>query len=152
MSREWKPGDVVQVGEEIALRVATGELSGSPAFIFATGGESQYADARPLVVIDPESIKQADRLAELYWSPSTIGKASRDRMQAALRKFAEPTPPKPEEPTRLGAVVEDSKGHRWLVVGGPQRFSDEWYSPDLNTRARWADIDAVKVLSEGVTP
>jgi len=59
---------------------------------------------------------------------------------------AQTKPPKPAEPTGLGAVVEASDGQTWVRrhpggyawVNGYQRW------------AKYADINAVRVLSEGV--
>ena len=113
-----------------------------------TGEEvSDLPPAPSLVVIDPEDREQVERL----WIILRDGLAlrSRDNLQAALREFANPTPPKPEEPTTWLAAVEDADGNRWCLHGGPTEPGLEWYSPDLNCRAAYADIDAVRVLSEG---
>jgi hypothetical protein len=48
--------------------------------------------------------------------------------------------PKPPEPTGLGAVVEDAGGGRWV------RRQGMWCS--FND---YADLDVVRVLTEGVT-
>ena len=62
----------------------------------------------------------------------------------AMRTF---TPPKPEEPTGLGAVVEDDKGVPWVRT--PE---GAWFGPGKNFVAGYYLIDAVRVLSEGVQP
>jgi hypothetical protein len=64
--------------------------------------------ALPLVVIDPEDREQVDRLVRSYHNQNLFSVV--DDMQAALREFADPKPPKPAEPTGLGAVVEDADG------------------------------------------
>lgn len=75
-----------------------------------------------------------------------------DHVEQAMRDF---TPPKPEEPTGLGAVVEDDKGDRWVRVGGnldgiPRPWAEHGNIADLRDWVRYADIAAVAVLSEGV--
>jgi hypothetical protein len=81
-------------------------------------------DYRPVVVIDPEDREQVERLCsgllDIHW----YGNA--DAMQVALRKFANPTPPKPDEPTGLGAVVEDADGIRWVLAGQRLQVPDHW--------------------------
>ena len=111
---------------------------------------------RPLVVIDPEDREQVKRLTEMYRSvDNSIGWGP---LQAALREFADPKPPKPEEPTGLGAVVEDVVGVRWVrTESKPNIGGTVWTSAFHVTLAdkaelrEYVDIDAVKVLSEGVT-
>lgn len=66
-------------------------------------------------------------------------------------------PPKPAEPTGLGAVVEDSHGKRWTrydCQGDPQPWWCDGAGPDIPVERRFSydDIDAVRVLSEGVKP
>ena len=56
-------------------------------------------------------------------------------------------PPKPAEPMGLGAVVEDTDGEPWVRVGGRL----PWFDGRRIVRAIWGDLDAVRVLSEGVT-
>jgi len=66
---------------------------------------------------------------------------------------AQTKPPKPAEPTGLGAVVEDSQGREWL-----RRVRDKgrapWAHYDESERGVYTrdydDINAVRVLSEGV--
>jgi hypothetical protein len=77
---------------------------------------ARYQNARPLVVIDPEDREQVERLTkalvEAAYRHSNVvvsDQASTATRQAALREFADPKPPKPAEPTGLGAVVEDAR-------------------------------------------
>ena len=68
--------------------------------------------------------------------------------------------PKPEEPKRLGAVVLDRSGSLWLRVVGPG-FNRPWaevgvnkhygFAAQVETETSYSHIDAVAVLSEGVT-
>jgi hypothetical protein len=78
-----------------------------------------------------------------------MGPVFADRLQAALREFAEPTPPRPEEPTGLGAVVETAGGR---FVRSDVETSNPWRGPN-GVPHEWDDItdSAVRVLSEGVS-
>lgn len=72
-----------------------------------------------------------------------------DQAEAQLPK------PKPEEPTGLGAVVENSRGQRYVVDFVHSDGTPRWYGParvdsTVYGRPAWDDIDAVKVLSPGV--
>ena len=61
---------------------------------------------------------------------------------------AQTKPPKPAEPTGLGAVVEDAEGVRWVRT---PRDPMPWRSAQETVMAaRWVGINAVRVLSEGV--
>ena len=154
MKREWKPGDVALLTTHCCGNLVATKNRG--ASWHAAGGidlevTCQIADARPLVVIDPEDPKEMDRFLGLLrrgnFSVHSCGTSARDYLAAALREFANPTPPKPEEPTGLGAVVEDGQGLKWVRLG--QDLAD-WYSDDLVAWRQWGDISAVRVLSEGV--
>ena len=65
---------------------------------------------------------------------------------------AQTKPPKPAEPTGLGAVVEDAEGVRW-VRKGSTTHGEDWTRQigDAWTGNPWNRIDVVRVLSEGVT-
>lgn len=57
-------------------------------------------------------------------------------------------PPKPPEPTGLGAVVEDVNGEQWtrILAQAPRQWRY------LHYQRAYSDIDVAKVLSEGVQP
>lgn len=57
-------------------------------------------------------------------------------------------PPKPEEPRGWGAVVEDNTGAYWTLIA-PE--AGQWRNYREGARG-WSDINAVRVLSEGVQP
>jgi hypothetical protein len=114
---------------------------------------------RPLVVIDPEDAEAVERFLDIWFSTTRDTSDNRllRAMQAALREFAQLTPPKPDEPQGLGAVVRDAKGylysrgypeqaddfvHVWHVVDRAANLPRSWW--------KWVEIDAVEVLSEGV--
>lgn len=139
------------------------------------------ADGTPVAVIDPENREQVERLLRLMlrlrcrcgrllvepapsctWHEARAQKAASLRaksgsfedsdLAAALREFADPTPPKPDEPTGLGAVVEDAEGKRWVRWSARDDLA-AWCPPDPNVaRSSWHHVDAVRVLSEGVRP
>ena len=158
MKREWKPGDVALVpGVGKALVLDDGRWSTQPrGVIHPRKGFEDLYKARPLVVIDPEDREQIERLAQLLHDYDAHLADDPHRESAwvsltsdALRKYANPKPPKPEEPTGLGAVVEDAEGRRWVQVDAEGGM----WLPQDNLHERWRsyyEVDAVHVLSEGV--
>ena len=156
MSREWKPGDLAMVLCPDVERRQARYLA--PKSGVCEEAAWQFADdslllvsksnARPLVAIDPEDREQVERLYKTFVTTAAVNRA--DALQAALREFANPTPPKPEEPTGLGAVVEDAEGERWvwLAQGAEGAHWHRVGTPEK--RANWHQITAVRVLSEGV--
>lgn len=151
MTREWKPGDVALAkydGEPPMLYVYS-KVFGKDEHRWQnamTGRHSYTFEAadwhRSLVVIDPEDREQVERLRDYCWRGGTV-----DDWQNHLREFANPTPPKPDEPTGLGAVVEDADGNRWVLYTTPDSTAP-WC--DGMTSYEWDEVDAVRVLSEGV--
>lgn len=111
-------------------------------------------DCRPVVVIDPEDREAVERLVDQITRLNAPGPATyADRVQLALREFATPTPPKPEEPG-LGGVVEDTKGRRWVNATDHRAsvHTNPWMClSDPERWASYADIDVAEVLSHGVT-
>lgn len=163
MTHEWKPGDVAMVEcsdgnwHRAAFRQAT--FMGHPdAWAFEDGCMRRVTESRtrPLVVIDPEDRDQAIRLTELwYQNDDQAGDPHRyGQMQAALREFAKPTPPKPDEPKGLGAVVEcEHRVYDWARAVRIGNGFSPWYYTDSSGNGgnrAWDDIAAVRVLSEGV--
>lgn len=167
MARKWKPGDVVTatVNGRENVRLVAGWSKYDPQLRWCElsprrgdGDDekcwffpSQVTDARPLVVIDPEDREQMRRIAEC----AADGDAAEwrvDMWQRYFRSLANPTPPKPDEPTGLGAVVEATCG----CDGEPQPFvRNEHVDPNDPWEALcgwhiYADLNAVRVLSEGV--
>lgn len=115
----------------------------------------------PVAVISPEDREQVERLSALYGinlryagtAGPTVDEAA-DAMQAALREFANPTPPKPEEPTGLGAVVVTADGEMYVrdktttTVAHWKRAS----GGEGGKRHRYSSLPVVAVLSDGVQP
>lgn len=116
--------------------------------IYADVGDPEHFT--PVVVIDPEDRGQVEALSKALYhellGTDSLGTDTLRAMRAALRSLI--GPPKPDEPTGLGAVVEDASGHRWVRGPGDGAYAWRWVRDGLSTR--FADIDVVKVLSEGV--
>lgn len=155
--RDWKPGDVAVVEGSVMLRTGRGWL-----FAALNGGSWSHAEgasadrvtslARPLVVIDPEDREQVERLSDLRKRIDHSGENLMhwEDMQAALREFADPTPPKPDEPQGLGAVVVDESEVEYIHLGAGLWVYGTTDGPSCGYE--WPHVHAVRVLSEGVTP
>lgn len=170
MGRAWKPGDVAAVSfdgktEHVAIRtlyfhgeyVEEGRWHGGRAGAL----HGPEMTARPLVVIDPEDREQVERLAEAILYAATVagldhvsyrGTSGDERLgvlvEAVRSLVANPPPPKPDEPTGIGAVVEDEDGVLWMNY--PGMFALPWSAPGQPS-CKWSELGFVKVLSEGVT-
>ena len=154
---EFTPGDVV-----VHPKYGRGIVQTKGFVEFADVGDyadlrDVAADLRRLVVIDPEDRAQVERLVRAFpdeWGFEQDEEAFREcteDVQAALREFANPKPPKPAEPTGLGAVVEDAEGSKWVRS---ERWPEQPWDPCgvRDGGFPWEHIDAVRVLSEGVQP
>lgn len=168
---DWKPGDVARIDDDILDDAARTLFRTEAGWVDAEGdGRPAVSDvtvtriAHRLAVIDPEDRAQVDRLLDAFLRHPTDMDPERyrsgypeaydryaDAMRAALREYADPRPPKPDEPTGLGAVVEDAGGRRW-VRASTLTTVRHWRGCDDHSqgRRRYAEIDAVRVLSEGV--
>ncbi len=110
MSAEWKPGQIAMVRDTVCMYLGQRGWEHGRDDSFAY--RADIDDIRPLVVIDPEDREQVERFRDLASRfaddvPYSDGEgAYTTAMQAALREFASPTPPRPAEPLGLGAVVE----------------------------------------------
>lgn len=160
---DWKPGDVAMLRcrdgqERVAMLTDRGRLS--PLWVASSDDWGRLSDdipVRPLAVIDPEDTTAVTNLVS-----ALIAMCSSDairsqlrvlpfrEVQAALREFAKPSQPKPEEPTGLGAVVEVASGARWLRAY-VDRGRKQWIDKHGHI-ADYDEIDAVRILSHGVTP
>ena len=144
--QEWEPGTVALVNGETKPRVldADGDWFRSGAsYVFSY----ESPKVRPLLVLDPDN---PDQMRELCEAARLTAPCWPDDIAAAVRAMLpKPTPVKPAEPTGLGAVVEDSEG-KWVCLDNSRLPWREWTSGEFRD---WADFsNAVKVLSEGVTP
>lgn len=147
-AEDWKPGDIARCPQDDAVVMKAAEGSDWWHSGYSVPQSLGGLNLRRLVVIDPEDREQVERLIHLYRMQSASLRDA-DAYANALREFAAPTPPKPDEPLGLGAVVEDAEGARWVRTawtgdGGP------WESR-AGRAGLYANIAAVKVLSEGVT-
>jgi hypothetical protein len=162
MNREWKPGDVAWWEGERIFREGYNENNPGARWMSATNGEcwpEEYVSAeeapRPLVVIDPEDREAVERLTNALNQFITSGDDYAGGVQAALREFANPTPPI-EEPTALYAVVLDRTGNEWCHIGG-QVWRSLTSSGQFMVEKHWHDTDSplegnvVRILSPGVT-
>lgn len=104
------------------------------------------------VVLDPEDRQQMERLRDALGAPTSPLGFGWQWLQRVLRSLT--VDPKPDEPTGLGAVVEDTEGDRWVRwTCDPDPEIQPWTAADEGGADHvWADLAAVKVLSEGVTP
>ena len=161
--QEWEPGTVAMVtdgrGEYLALRRTPGATSYWVGNVrHATDGK--VTSVRPLLVLDPDDPDQMRELVDNFFvalSGRTYRNHARDidDMRAAVVTMLPfPTPVKPAEPTGLGAVVEDAEGKTWVRGLGRDGTGVTWIradSPLPKGRCPWSQVNAVKVLSEGVT-
>lgn len=161
MSREWKPGDVAitQFGRSVvdSGKRCSHDYAATPHWHHVTHGGwdplGSHPTARPLVVIDPEDREAVERLATSLGSGSHLLWGV-EYVQERLREFANPKPPKPDEPTGLGAVVEDEEGRRYTRYDSsdvqPWWWDGKGSEAPVVRRYHWDDISAVRVLSPGV--
>lgn len=111
-------------------------------------------DVRPLVVLDPEDREQVERFCVALDRHSGFENRWHE-VRSALIELTRP--PKPPEPTGLGAVVEDAEGVRWVRAGDSHGgvLVDNWRrvttQGDDGWWQAWPRITAVRVLSEGVS-
>lgn len=160
MSRKWKPGDVAATdyrGVTSRAMVVEGRSCPQmhpprPHWHSLRGGwnplDDEHVTHRPLVVIDPEDRGQVEELIRLFWANGNDDCDDIRATQAALREFANPTPPKPDEPLGLGAVVEDAEDRRW--VRNESRDDCPWRCAVDLCWLPYSEITAVRILSPGV--
>lgn len=158
--REWKPGDVAMITTTtgrtlVAVRDAEGG-GWNGLLTLEWNLDRHVTEARRLLVIDPEDREQVDTFAKalveaMYAAGDHASAASGVHpatVANALRSLI--TPPKPPEPTGLGAVVIDAKSDHWVLINvpgvrlKPTRTWRTWWGS-----REWSEITAVKVLSEG---
>jgi len=157
----WAPGTLAKVTFEGKEYVAfwddcNEQWVSSTLFRLYANDRHPVTDVRPLVVLDPEDRDQMVTLHEtLSGTKGVTWHGWPEILRDVLRRYAEAQtkPPKPPEPRGLGAVVEDAEGQVWVRFKTaeirPWRRNWPGYS---SFGAFFRDIDAVKVLSEGVTP
>lgn len=153
MTREWKPGDVAMVpGPGRALLLDTGMwVTQRVGNKHDSKGFSEFLDVRPLVVIDPENREDIERLLTLYTSGLTDRQlGAHSALTWALREYADPPAPKPDEPQGLGAVIEDTDGKLWIRNEGDDETDTYiWRHGAVGRWSEYTDIDVARKLSEG---
>ena len=154
MSREWKPGDVAMWREDtVVFRDGYGDGRNGARWVGANEGEcfvDRDSELRPLVVIDPEDTSGLDRLRYLLIYSGWVPQKDADALDDILREFANRKPPRPDEPTGLGAVVEAIYDNRFVRIDRGDKAWRRVGDSDPSATCSWGDIDAVRVLSEGV--
>jgi hypothetical protein len=104
-------------------------------------------DVRPLVLLDLDTIGASSWKVVADNLRTTGCRIARENIADQIE--AQTKPPKPDEPTGLGAVVEDAGGDLWLRT---EKADFPWRRPAKLQNGRvWRTIDAVRVLSEGWT-
>lgn len=126
-------------------------IGGHCSFAHVVSGLCKGEGCRPVAVVDPEDVTAVGNLVNFFAFQDQAGMRSGPipRMQAALREFAAPTPPRPVEPQGFGAVIEDAEGLRWVRANRIRKFP--WETRGKDGGYTWAGVDAVRVLSEGVS-
>jgi hypothetical protein len=112
--------------------------------------DAVVTDVRPLVVLD---IEQAYGCWAEKRDPALIVARLRNTRSVAALAIADQIeeqtrPSKPEEPTGLGAVVEDEDGSVLVRLGDSDH---PWQVVEGGSRWHWDAIDVARVVSEGVT-
>lgn len=174
-ARNWKRGEVARLTlrrgrQTTALCIREGIVEdGADVSVLAYWADaegsklwSSVVEARALVVTDPENINQIeDALPRLRDQIEAVARVSVDdrawarilgRIQDDLIDSV--ATPKLEEPTGLGAVVEDADGVQWVrwTPGHPPMTSPWRKSNSIGAAAhkKWGALGAVRVLAEGV--
>lgn len=115
---------------------------------------------RGLALLDPEDREQAGRLVRAFWDNGTDDCDDAAAMQAALREFAAPTPPKPDEPSIWSVVIvaDNTPFTRVAEAHMTPPYDESWFGehPTTGERVRlsWAGLHAlgeVRVVGEGVS-
>lgn len=146
--REWKPGDVAMVRNEYGVWNRA-ICSVKPIGIVWQYGVSDSlaainAEARPLVVIDPEDECVAEDLVKAFvaggvWRviPADVDSHEyrRQQIQDVLRSLVRD---QPEEPTDPKARVEDRRDNVWRLLA-----DGEWVctsGPDIGEYLTWSGL------------
>lgn len=159
MARDWQPGDVAIVKVDGKWR--TGMRCGWAGRNLwwrtgaANASDREIEDIRPVAVIDPEDEAQVGRLMDLIRSVNPAKVMSDDELrtvfQEALREFADPTPPRMDEPGTWGVVEASAKGNprRRYWTKTPNAA---WWSVNGTSTATWNELIDPAPVRDGVEP
>lgn len=155
MGREFKPGDVAMVrhsksGREMLMLRGYKDKWFEPTGSFS---DVHVKGVRPVIVIDPEALDlELIERALVRWANWTSLVDEERAIRVLLDAiFPAVTPPKPDEPTGVGAVVEDAEGNRFVrYIGSDFELPWRMVTTQSISAESWATISAVRVLSEGV--
>jgi hypothetical protein len=155
---DWKPGDVAMVTLAKGHALGALTLRGMRAADYDgqhvwrlmrsgyTANDGSVTDARPLVVLDPEDDADVERA--FATAATFCSNWHRKDLRKFLRALAEPpAPPKPDEPTAVGALVwaRPAAGDAhlmWARDGG-----GSWVCLDgTATRLHWSYLTDVEVI------
>lgn len=120
--------------------------------------DEYVTDVRPLVVLDYTATEATRIRSALHYFNRNVDALpeDHDRLTLIASAIEMAHRPKPAEPTSLGAVVRDRQGVRWVRAGNDGTpGKDPWRGVDGEHIGWWSKynaIDAVEVLSPGVTP
>lgn len=155
-AREFKPGDVALVENEYGIwnwAILQVRPRGN-RWVYGVAWSDAPIGARvlPVVAIDPRNVSVVEQLRATLAAQPMTQNVSFDAVQGALIQFADPKP-RIEEPTGLGAVVEDAEGKRWIrtTTKTDRAAWDEVTDGPVGLNVWWVDVFAVRVLHEGVT-
>lgn len=165
---DFKPGDVV-VHPKYGRGIVQDSIVEWAAHVDYSVLRKVAADLRRLVVIDAEDREQVERLRGLYVAeavergamhPQFAGQDElrRDAMQAALREFADPKPPRIDEPGTWG-VVEAACVHSDRRLSWMKHEDGNWwpFAPYGTADRRpmpddWDSLVDPVLIREGVQP
>lgn len=152
MSGQWKPGDVAMVNDctrpNDPWRAATCIAARTPTrettwMLHDNGGQvwGSVTDARPLLVIDPESDRD---IAQVENALEAAGCRVGTNLQAALRSLIAPPI---EEPTGRYAIV---KADGVMFCRAAWASSRPWSRLGTTDFCDWAEMDVESVEFEGI--
>lgn len=165
--QQYEPGTVASIATEGNSKRVVGIRSdstgpGCPSWQTGHGYvlDSAVTDVRPLIVLDEPDFYYETAVPELRAAAREGGRSLRlNRILDSIADQIQAQTPKPKEPTGLGAVVENTRGYKYVRVADPidgWAHGRQWQriGGDINAVRNfgWEEIDAVRVLSEGVQP
>jgi hypothetical protein len=148
MGREFKAGDVAMVNGQVCIRRGQDQWEHGDERAFRYHDHPNL-EIRPLVVLDPEDREQVKRLLVAILAHHDPLHPDGRGIVAALRSLI--APPRPEEPTGLGAVVEASSYTDDLRPFVRCASESAPWMDERGNGHDWSELDVERVLSEGVT-